>query len=758
VDEKTYMNPDGGAADGLLNLTPSGKAPETRITDHAGLFGIYKNLYLADEQSAVDRTRIMDMFDGAAPYDPIVLRRLGQSYRANLNFGEAAADLEQALSAYNDLVTSVDRLVSVKTKFGDESQREEYGSIIAEEFHRLICKDWPAFYFRQQLLSYYFVAQGLGVAFFEDERNWQWNVCPIGDFLIPRGTPATEDKIEIACVRRIYLTHELFRYIENEKAAKAAGWNVDAVKQAIRDATTTMPQDSFNWEELQRELKSNDLYFAHVRSREVHVVHYYVREFDGSYSHAIGRRDGVGDFLFKKIKRFKKASEAFHVFTYGVGNGIYHSIRGLGYKIFPHIQTTNRLRCAIADGAMLQTSLLLQPQTAEDVSRMTMAYSGPLSFLPPGLQVVQSQYPNLAANVQPIVNEMAMVRQANTGSYRTQMNAPSGKPRTATEVEAQVANEAVLSNNSINLFYVPWGRLLREQFRRLQRDTWIAGEPGQAEAAKFRSRLEERGVPWDAVKAVYDVEAVRAIGLGSPAARLTAFNEFMQLLPRFDELGQVNAVRDRIAARVGYDAVDRYLPNPNVKNRTPVDAKIAELENGSMQAGRPVTVMPSENHSIHLQVHLGEINPVVQAVQNNQVQDKQQTMMFLTMAYEHCNEHLVRISQDQTKQQEIGQFKLAMNLLREAVVNLQRDVEQDIRKAAEAQQQAALSSGQIPTLTPEMQMKMQEHQLEMQLKQQRASMDAKFKEMEMKQKLALQDAEAAAKLRAEMSENPTPVV
>ena len=168
--------------------------------------------------------------------------------------------------------------------------------------------------------------------------------------------------------------------------------------------------------------------------------------------------------------------------------------------------------------------------------------------------------------------------------------------------------------------------------------------------------------------------------------------------------------------------------------------------------------MPSENHSIHLQVHLGEINPVVQAVQNNQVQDKQQTMMFLTMAYEHCNEHLVRISQDQTKQQEIGQFKLAMNLLREAVVNLQRDVEQDIRKAAEAQQQAALSSGQIPTLTPEMQMKMQEHQLEMQLKQQRASMDAKFKEMEMKQKLALQDAEAAAKLRAERSENPTPVV
>jgi hypothetical protein len=673
---------------------------------------------------------------------------MGQGYRANLNFGEASADLEKALSAYNDLVTSVDRLVSVKTKFGDESQREEYAAIISEEFHRLLTKDWPSFYFRQQLLSYYFIAQGLAVAFFEDERNWQWNICPIGDFLIPRGTPATEDKVEIACVRRIYLTHELYKYIENEKAAKEAGWNVDAVKQAIRDATTTMPVDTFNWEELQREIKSNDLYFSHVRSREVHVIHYYVREFDGSYSHAIGRRDGVGDFLFKKLHRFKTASEAFHIFTYGIGNGLYHSIRGLGYKIFPHIQMTNRLRCAMADGAMLQTSVLLQPQSAEDISRMTMAYSGPLSFLPPGLQVVKTDYPNLAAGVMPIVNEMAMVRQSNTGSYRTQMNAPTGNPRTATEVEAQIANEGVLSANSLNLFYVPWGRLLREQFRRLQRDSWIAGEQGAAEAKKFRQRLEERGVPWQAVKEVYDVDPVRAIGLGSPAARLTAFNEFMQLLPRFDELGQVNAIRDRVAARVGYDQVDRYLPNPNVKNRVPVDAKIAELENGSMQAGKMVTVMPNENHAIHLGVHLRETQPLVQATQTNQVQDKQGTMMYLTMIYEHCNDHLTRIAGDKTKQAEISQANLAMNLLREAVVNLQRDVEQDIRAAAEAQQQAAMEQGAVQPISPQMQMKMQEHQLDMQLKQEKAAMDAKFKELELKQKLALQDAATAASLRS----------
>lgn len=740
----------------LKTLDEKGKAPETRIKDHAGLHSIYKNLIIADESSSADRTRIMDMLDGAPPYDPVVLRRMGQAYRANLNFGEGAADLEQALAAYNDLVNSVDRLVSVKTDFGDESQREEYGAIISEEFHRLITKDWPSFYFRQQLLSYYFVAQGLGVAFFEDERNWQWSVCPIGDFLIPRGTPATEDKVEIACARRIYLAHELYRYIENPKIAREAGWNVDAVRKAILDARTTRPTEGSNWEELQKEIKNNDIFYSHVRSREIHVVHYYVREFDGSYSHAIGRRDGLGDFLFKKTSRFKSASEAFHIFAYGVGNGQYHSIRGLGYKIFPHIQVTNRLRCAMADGAMLQTSVLLQPQSAEDISKMTMAYSGPLAFLPPGLQVVQTQYPNLAANVMPIVNEMAMVRQSNTGAYRTQMNAPSGNPRTATEVQAQVANEAVLSNNSINLFYVPWARLLKEQFRRLKREVWIPNEPGQVEAATFRQRLENRGVPWEAVLGVYDVDAVRAVGLGSPAARLTAFNEFLQLLPRFDEMGQINAIRDRVAARVGYDQVDRYLPNPTVKNRIPADAKIAELENSSMQSGRPVSVLPNENHSIHLAVHLREASPISEAVQNNQIQDKQGTLSYLTVLFQHAGEHLAKIAQDQTKQSEIGQANLAMNLIRESVTNLQRDVEEDIRRQAEAQQQQAAEAGAYQGITPQMQMKMEEHQLDMQLRQEKAALENRFKEMEMKQKLALQDAQAAANLRSAMVKPSSP--
>ena len=170
-----------------------------------------------------------------------------------------------------------------------------------------------------------------------------------------------------------------------------------------------------------------------------------------------------------------------------------------------------------------------------------------------------------------------------------------------------------------------------------------------------------------------------------------------------------------------------------------------------MQAGRSVTVLPNENHAIHLSVHLRESQPIVEAVQNNQLENKQGTLQFLTMMFQHVNEHFIKIAEDQTKAQEIGQIKMAMNLMREAVMNLQRDVEEDIRKAAEQEQQMALDQGQVPTITPQMQIKMQEHQLDMQLKQERAALENRFKEMEMKQKLALQDAQAAANLRTAMN-------
>ncbi len=726
----------------LDNISESGKAPRTRIKDAKSAHAIYTSIRNADDASAIDRQKIQSMLDGEPPYSPQQLKSLGQGYRANLNFGESAAALETALSAYSDLVNSVDRLASVKTSEGDPAQRVEWENIIAEEFHRTIT-DWDEFFYKQQMLAHQFVSQGVGVAYFEDNRSWKWSVCGLKDFKVPRGTPACDTKVEVATIERHYLVGELYQFIENPKIAAELGWNVEETRKAILLSTDSgNSSNSRDWERLQEELKNNDLMYSHARSKVVRCVHYFVKEFDGTISHYIGTRAGdTDDFLFKKPSRFEHANEAFVLFSYGIGtNGLLHSVRGLGYKLFPFIQLSNRMRNAIVDGAMLSSALMIQPATGEDVSNLSLMYNGPLSILPPGINVVDKTMPNLAGNVLPIVRDLEVVRQNNTGTYNPKQVMPDGDARTATEVQAQLAQQSILSAQAMNLYYIPFQKLLTEQFRRLATVNYRSDELGGEEAIAFRKRIEARGVPWKAVEKVYRVQAVRAIGAGSPGARMLAFNEFLAIMPRFDEVGQRNLIRDRVAARVGYDQVDRYIPKGEIE-RIPIDAKIAELENGTMQGGRGVSVNPGENHAVHVKVHLEDAARFLQALQQNQV-DPKLAMSYLQVQYPHSTAHAEQLALDPSRSQEVGMAREILNQMREAVENIGKQLAAQAKR--EAQARASQQGGQVD---PKTQLAIQKAQIDSQIKLQQSQLDQRLKAADVQQKMAIRDAEAAQKIR-----------
>ena len=728
----------------LESLSESGKAPRTRIKDAKSAHAIYMSMRQSDDASAIDRQKIQAMLDGEPPYSSSQLKSLGQGYRANLNFGEAAAALETSLAAYSDLVNSVDRLISVKTSEGDPAQRIEWESIIAEEFHRTIT-DWDEFFYKQQLLAHQFVSQGVGVAYFEDNRNWQWNVCGLRDFKAPRGTPACDTKIEIATIERNFLVGELYSFIENAKVAAELGWNVEETRKAILLSTENGNATTRDWERFQEEVKNNDLMYSHSRSKVVRCVHYFVKEFDGTLSHYIGTRAGdTDDFLFKCPSRFEHTNEAFVLFNFGIGtNGLLHSIRGLGYKLFPFVQLSNRMRNAVVDGAMLSSALMIQPATGEDVSNLSLVYNGPLSILPPGINVIDKVMPNLAANVLPIVRDLETVRANNTGTYSQRQLMPDGDARTATEVNAQLSQQSILSTQAMNSYYVPFQKLLSEQFRRLATVKYRKDEPAGEASIDFRKRIEARGVPWEAVEKVYRVQAVRAIGAGSPGARMLAFNEFMQIMPRFDEVGQRNLIRDRVAARVGYDQVDRYIPKGEVE-RIPIDAKIAELENGTMQSGRGVSVNPGENHAVHAKVHIEDAARFLQALQQNKVEPKV-AFAYLQLQYPHSSAHIQQLASDPTREQEIGMYKQALNQMREAVENIGKQLAAQQQKAAQAQQQAQQQQGQSD---PKTMIAVQRAQVDSQIKVSQAKLDQQLKMADVQQKLAIRDAEAAQKIRA----------
>ena len=749
----------------LETISPEGRPPKTRLKDAQSAFAIYTNLTDADVESAAQRVRVQAMLDGEPPYNPNTLRNLGQSYRSNLNFLEASADLEYALSAYSDLVNGVPMLAQVKTKFGDATQRGNYGQIISEEFDRVLRKDWDEFFYNQQRLAHEFVAYGVGFAFFDDDIDWRWKVAGLKDFYLPRGIPASDSRIEFCCARRSYYAHELYQHIKDPKAARAVGWDIEETRRAIINA---VPADvsgtRLEWEEIQEMLKDNDLSLSFARSAEIQTVHYYVLEFDGRVTHAIGLRDGSNrNFLFRKDNRFANINEALVMFTYGIGtNGNLHSVRGLAYKIYPHIQVNNRLRNAIIDSTLLSTSVMIQPQTMDDLQNLTIAYNGPMAILPPNLNIVERTSPNLANNALPIAQELSTIRRNNTGSYAAQTVSSASQERTATEVSAQLEKEAVLSTQAQNFYYVPWGKLLKEQFRRLALGNWREAQPGGDIAMEFHRRLRERGVPMQALKEVYDVTPMKAVGYGSAQARLLAYNEFMQMLPMLDETGRANVIRDRVAVRVGYDQVDRYAPSQAVAPRLPIDAKIAELENDSMQSGRSVTVQPNENHAIHLQVHGMDASRFLQALDQNAVPPVE-AFKYLSLQTPHMSQHLQAIKGDKTREVAYGQLKALLNKMNQAVQSLgnqiekaQRDQQEAMAKAQQQQFEQAMKM-QIDDVQAKAQAdyaaKLAKVQADAAIQQESSRTRLRLKEEEAKQRMALRDAQTAQKLRTMAEKN-----
>jgi len=722
----------------LGSLDEKGKPVETRLKDVKSALGIYTTLRQADEKSALNRARIDSMFDGAAPYNSVALATSGQGLKTNLNFGDAQRLLDVALSAYVDLYSSLERLVEVRGTQGEASEIKPAEEIVAEELTHLM-RNWPEFHSAYLRLCTTFIKHGVAVAYFDSPDDWRFRVGGFTDILIPRQTPASEECIDVAIGRRNYLLHELFAYIKNPEAAAKVGWNVEEVKRVIlKNATTNTSYKQYNdFESLQQELKNNDLYTG-LENPTVSVLHFWVKEMDGSVSHYISAEDTPKDFLYKKVSRYEKAEQAYVMFTYGVGsNGTYHSIRGLGQRIFAHVQTSNRLRCQQIDGAMLASAVMIQPETQRSLDELQFTYYGAYAVLSPNVKIVEKAIPNLGTAVQPALQDLTQQLQLNTDTISTYGPQQSSPYRNQMQIVADMDVTTRLSGASLNLFYSSWNRLLREVVRRVA----TTKKPDKA-VKDFFDRCEARGVPKEFVKTldVARTKAVRSIGNGSHANRMVALKELQGISGQFDDVGRRNLTRDIVSTRVGHDLADRYVP-AEIEKRPTVDLKIAYFENQQLTAGQPVPVVGNELHGTHLEIHVPALNQIIEQL-NTGAADPMQALPVVQAFYQHISETLQFAAGDPALEGMVSQTKQVLQFAEEVINNTTKAVQKMQRDQAQQQEQP---QGQEQPSQADA--KMMEHQIKMQIAQEKAELDLAIKQKKHDQEMAIRDAKAALEFR-----------
>lgn len=724
----------------LGSLDEKGKPVKSRIKDVKSALGIYQSLRKADENSSANRARVDAMFDGANPYSSAKLKASGQGLKTNLNFGEAGRLLDVALSAYVDLYSSLEKLVEVRGTQGEPSEVSPLEDIVAEEMTHLL-RSWPEFHSNYLRLCTTFIKHGVGVAYFDTPEDWKFKVGGFSDMLIPRQTPASENMIDIAISRRDYHLHELYAYIKNEKAAERVGWDVDEVKRVIKENVKVDSSSSRygnmddSWEEIQKELKNNDTYTG-IRNPSVSVLHFWVREMDGSVSHLTCAEKSPKQFLYKKISRYEKPEQAYVMFTYGVGsNGTYHSIRGLGHRIFNHVQTSNRLRCQMIDGAMLGSAVMIQPESQRAMDELGFTYYGAYAVLSPNVNIIEKAVPNLSTAVQPALQDISQQLAMNTDTVSTYGSQQSSPYRNQMQVVSDMDVSTRLSGASLNLFYASWHRLLKEVVRRI-----VVSKKSDPALKDFYTRCENRGVPESFIRTldVARTRAVRSIGNGSYANRLVALRELQGISGSFDDVGRKNLTRDIVATRVGHDLADRYAPQLE-ESRPTVDNTIVFFENDKLMQGSPVPVVSNQVHSIHLQSHVPALMQLVEQLNEGTV-DPVQALPALQAFYQHIAETAQYLAGDTSQEILLGEANQALQYAEEMINNTSKHVQklqrEQMQQAPEGEQQQGEAS-----------IKQAEHEMKMQMAREKASLDMEIKRAKFQQEQAERDARNVLKMR-----------
>ena len=744
----------------VLGITDAGHAVPSRIDNATSAMTLFHQLETEDSTASRFRSKIQGLLDGNPPRDPAKMRRLGLAGFSNVNFREAEGVIDMNASSFWDLDMNVPAFITVKVKDDRKlaiPDELNYGNVIAEEYSALI-DDWPEYYYNRMLSIGEMLKYGMGPVFWRDKYDWHFEAMKFGMVLLPSDTKALTKEPELMMVRDSMRVGELFRLIETDEdkvASNDVGWDVHEVKDAIlRAQKNRVPaKDRLQipeWEAMQQLIKNNDYAANHVTCNPVGVIHILVREVGGDkkVTHYIICEDEERvEFLFQEEGGFDSMYDVACLFVAGVGDGLIKSVKGLGHKIYPHVAQSNNFINHIVNAGYLGGSMLVTTNTP---NAMSLTQFGPVTILPSHVKAIENEFsPNLdkLEGVRGILNS---VLNNNTGVFKRSSEGRSGPTRTAHEVNVEEIKNAKLEKTTINIHYLQLDALHRQTMKRLLNPDYPELAVGHDEAKEFINRCVDRGVPREFL--VYErlrIKAVRSVGFGSAVAQERVTGELLGVSDRFPTIGQNNALRDYVSARVGHQSVDRYVPVVTMRDIPNSETSVATLENNAIVSGMETMVGADQPHPIHVPIHLNLLAQLVEAYMKNkeggQV-DVVKTYQILARGLAHVSQHLEFWSKNPSRKAERESAEGAVKQIQQVLKQLEGKVRQVQQQQEQAAREQAAQQQQMNQVSPEMQLKLKELEEETAIKRENMLRQNEIRVEKAEHSMNLSEVKAAAEV------------
>jgi hypothetical protein len=739
-----------------------------RVKDADGIRDIWRALEYADQQASFNRALVQGMYDGQPPLNPGELVLMGQSEITNVNWGKGKELLDEAKSPYPALIQNTETLCTlpIKHSYGDENLRANWQPIIEEEF-TIMVNSWDEFYDYYMQLVHQIVTHGVGIVYWEDEFDWRFNVNGLEYFKFPRDIKPYANATEIVACKVRLLPHVLYRHINPElvspEDAREAGWIIENVKESLRQAAPT--QDTYtDWERWERYWKNNDYLMTYSMTQPtINAVCLWAKELDGTVSVYLVNYDNpdIG-FIYKREGRFSSMDKQMVIFTNNVGsNGFLHSIRGQGQEIFDKVLADNRLTNRLVDLCLFNATPMFEASNEDALDTMAIQPYGMYNVKSRDWEIPEREMPDYSGNLFPLVQSINDRLTAGQARFSRSTPTLQGKqPLTKYAEEMRQAQLAGLSEAQINLFVRPLTKVFQNMVERAIRDDYEVVDPGGREVREFIRRCAERGVPEEAIKAI-DVKRVKfspPLGSGSPEQRAMVLESLQQVFGFYDQTGQAMFVRDFTMARGGVALADRYAPR-DLTPRVPMDASIATLENGQLRQGMEIMPNKDQNHMVHAQIHLTEVDQLIASTDMANPETVLTNGPQIVNINAHTSIHLQLLNQSMPDSPAVRELNKRLQNAEGTSVNIMRRAEKLQQEMAEAQ---AEMGGMDPMAQPDPEqeakfaaaaMDVAETQARMQLQAAEAQqnmairqMDADMTMAERQQKMAMNDSETAVKL------------
>lgn len=642
----------------LASLDPVTKAPpKSRIGTAADCCGYVQRLIHNDLTRSTHRNKVKGNIDGNAPWSKQELISKGQGNNTNLNFRQGEAIIRQYQTPYYDLLVEVPLLANIKTGFGTATENGDWSQIISEEFHRMVTNhrrwDYVTQFHQFQMLVY-----GPGPLYFHDPVDWMPDCAKAADVLVEDGSSSCVDQLEGIVLLKDYPPSKLYQKIINPEAAKAIGWDVEEVEWAIIQSKYpgSTPNDSRVVEWYQQKFKNADMFCA--EGAQVRAAHVLVSEFDndggpGGISHHIVRSDqSRTKFMYTRLNVFDAMEDVIVPFHYDIGDGTWHSIRGLGYAIYPYVEVFNRLRCKEIDGAMIAASVLLKSSDQASMQKAQLVKINNLAILPPGLDAVTT---NIGQGIDATVSvrrDMEQGLNQNIGLLQRAPGSPNprkGQKQAILEMQ-QAAN---LGKGNINRYYTHLDWLFTKMYWRAEKAT--SSMPNGGAAVDFKRRCVARGVPIEALSQIDNINAFRSAGAGSAVNALMATETLMQYLEAFPDAGQEEIKRLFVSRLLGTDSMHAIMGDVQNTQQSQ-DDWAAAIENDALRLGGKGKIAEGQSNTLHLDAHLGDAEQHVAEVQQDSEQGGgmdsdllEKLVIHLDAAGVHSTQHFEQIKNDPGK-------------------------------------------------------------------------------------------------------------